>query len=178
VKKVISSKQSSKHNSYDLSTTIDQVGPAHDNHTSRDYYKHTHPYLSQEFSQPGFRSTNMQFATRTITLIGVLSATALAADVYSHFSDSFGNQIGTTNFDIANDGCFSVNSASTVSFTQAGLESTANGPYCLTGFRNGGCSGDSATQEFANIEINNDAQYSLDDGLVSTGSYKWSAKGC
>lgn len=122
---------------------------------------------------------NMFFNSKTIALLSALSTVSLASDVYSHFNDASGSQIGTTNFDIGNPGCFSVPDAFGVSFTQAGGTHTADGPYCLYAYTAGGCSGDpSGTQQFANVELNDGKDYALDDGLAAEGSYRWDTDSC
>lgn len=120
----------------------------------------------------------MLFNSKVIALFSVLSTMSLASDVYSHFNDAAGAEIGTTNFDVGNNGCFSVPNAEQVSFSQAGPPSTADGPYCLTGFSNGGCSGSTATQEFSNVALDNGMGYVLNAGLADVGSYMWVANSC
>jgi hypothetical protein len=120
----------------------------------------------------------MLFNSKVVALFSVFSTVSLASDVYSHFNDAAGAQIGTTNFDIGNDGCFSVANAEQVSFTQSGPGSTADGPYCLTGFSDAGCSGSAATQEFANVELDDGKGYVLNAGLADIGSYSWATTSC
>jgi len=120
----------------------------------------------------------MRFTTQVVALISALTTGALAADVYSAFEDSNGSQIGSTNFDIGNPGCFSVGGAAEVSFTQSGGTHTADGPYCLTAYPNGGCSGSVTRQSFANVELNDGHTYALNDGVANAGSYSWSASAC
>lgn len=119
----------------------------------------------------------MHSTTKLIALFSILSS-ALAADVFSRFLDSSGAQIGTTNFNIANPGCFSVARASQVGFTQAGGTNTANGPYCLTGWTESGCAGTATTQQFQNVALNGGETYQLNQGLVSVGSYSWIPEAC
>lgn len=121
----------------------------------------------------------MLFNSKVIALFSALSTVSLAADVYSHFNDASGSQIGTTNFDVGNPGCFSVANAETISFTQSGGTHTADGPYCLSAWTAGGCSGTtSGTQEFANVELNDGKNYALNNGLAAEGSYSWATDSC
>lgn len=120
----------------------------------------------------------MQFTTGVIALFSVLSSTGLAANVFSSFLDANGAQIGTTNFDVGNDDCFSVGRASQVSFSQAGPTETADGPYCLSGFTEGGCSGDpEASQQFQNVDVRGRV-YQLDQGINGAGSFRWNLGAC
>nr|POE65271.1 hypothetical protein CFP56_34938 [Quercus suber] len=120
----------------------------------------------------------MQFNSKIIALFSVLSCTALASDVFSAFNDASGAEIGSTQFDVGNTGCFSVSEAEQVSFTQSGGTHTADGPYCLTGFSQGGCAGTTATQQFQNVELNDGKNYALNTGLAAVGSYMWVPSAC
>lgn len=120
----------------------------------------------------------MQFTPQVIALFSVLCSTSLAADVYSSFLDSNGAQIGTTNFDVGNKGCFSLGGATQVSFSQAGSSQTANGPYCLHGYKQGGCPGNGdASQEFRNVDLRG-RKYQLNPGLSGAGSFRWTVGSC
>jgi hypothetical protein len=120
----------------------------------------------------------MQFTTQVIAIFSVFSSTGLAANVFSSFLDANGAQIGTTNFDVGNDGCFSVPRASQVSFSQAGPTENADGPYCLSGFDKGGCSGDAAaTQQFEEISVTGRV-YQLDQNINGAGSFRWDLGEC
>lgn len=120
----------------------------------------------------------MQFTTKAIALCSVLASTALAADVFSVFLDANGAQIGSTQFSIGNGGCFAVDRASQLSFSQAGSEETANGPYCLFGYQQGACPGDGdASQQFQDVDLRGRA-YQLDVGLNGAESYRWETNSC
>jgi hypothetical protein len=110
----------------------------------------------------------MQFTSSLIAL--ALAATnVMASDVYSTFYASEG-QI-TPNFDIANNGCFSVDGAIKVSFSQY-----ADGPYCLTGWVNPGCTGSiAAKQTFRGVDSS--SIYALEQEIADQGSYSWNAAG-
>ncbi|KAF1920971.1 hypothetical protein BDU57DRAFT_31154 [Ampelomyces quisqualis] len=120
----------------------------------------------------------MQFTTQVIALFSALASTGLAANVFSSFLDANGAQIGSTNFDVGNDGCFAVGRASQVSFSQAGPTENANGPYCLHGFNEGGCPGDGdASQQFQDISVTGRI-YQLGQGLNGAGSFRWTLGAC
>lgn len=120
----------------------------------------------------------MQFPTLSLALLSALASTSLAANVFSSFLDANGAQIGSTNFDVGNDGCFSVGRASQVSFSQAGPTENADGPYCLHGYEAGGCPGDGdASQQFEEISVTGRI-YQLGQGINGAGSFKWTLGVC
>ena len=126
-------------------------------------------------------SNKMQFTKQVIAVIGVLASSALASDVYSTFLDGNGNDVASVNFDIANTGCFSVPNAVQITFSQGGIElgSTADGPYCLFAYPQGGCSGTITKQQFQDVTINDSsAEYLLNNGVANAASYRWSANAC
>ena len=73
----------------------------------------------------------MHFTTQVIALLSALSSTSLASDVYSSFFDDKGAKIGSHNFDVDNEGCFTNYPVSQVSFSQAAVADFADGPYLL-----------------------------------------------
>jgi hypothetical protein len=120
----------------------------------------------------------MQFTMSIVAVLSALSGT-LAADVFSSFLDANGAQIGSTNFDVANPGCFSVGRASQVSFSQSGPAENANGPYCLIAYNDGGCPGNGDyDQEFSNVSLDSSRTYQLAQGLNGAGSYRWIPVSC
>ncbi|KAM0724091.1 hypothetical protein Q7P37_000271 [Cladosporium fusiforme] len=115
------------------------------------------------------------FRTGIIAVLITAASGALAADVYSTFYGNIG--AFSPNFDIANDGCFSVSGGAVkVSFSSE-AQSHYDGPYCLSAWSEGGCSGDSdAEQQFG--DLHNGDQHSLDNGVEKAGSFKWAAHAC
>jgi hypothetical protein len=121
----------------------------------------------------------MQFLTTTLALFSALSTGAFAANVFSSFLDANGAQIGTTNFDVSNGGCFSVGRASQISFSQSGPAENANGPYCLIAYDAGGCPGNGDyDQEFRDVSLDSSRTYQLAQGLNGAGSYRWIPFSC
>lgn len=119
------------------------------------------------------------FASKIITVLA-LCAVALGADVYSTFQNADGSRIGNVNYDIANNGCFSVASAQNVGFSQAGDEfvSYADGPYCLSAWASGFCDGEpTQRQEFSKVALGGQS-YLLIQGVHDASSYQWAAAGC
>lgn len=113
--------------------------------------------------------------TRIIALLVTVASGAIAADVYSTFYGNIG--AFSPDYDIANDGCFSISGGAVkVSFSSA-AQSHYDGPYCLGAWSEGGCEGDAdAEQQFG--DLHNGDQHSLDDGLAKAGSFRWSADAC
>lgn len=91
------------------------------------------------------------------------------SDVYATFYSDEG-QIAP-NFDISNSGCFAVDSAVMVSFSQ-----DANGPYCLSAWADGACPGD-ATAKQTFESLSGGTHYSMNQDMQIQGSYRWSAAG-
>lgn len=121
----------------------------------------------------------MQFDSSLLALVGILTSTALGADVYSSFTDANGGQIGSVTFNVGNDGCFQVPEAAQVGFSQSGSANTATGPYCLTGYPQGSyCDAEGTTQQFENVNLVGGVTYALEQGLNNVGSYKWNTGSC
>jgi hypothetical protein len=110
----------------------------------------------------------MQFTTSIIAL-ALAASSVTASDVYATFYSPQG-QINP-NFDIANPGCFSIDSAVKLSVNQY-----ARGPYCLSAWTAGGCSGEPFAKETFQY-LNTGTQYSLSEDVAEQGSYRWDASG-
>ena len=82
----------------------------------------------------------------------------------------------------AESGCFYNPDSAKVSFSQATANSFAEGPYCLTGFSDAGCSAVTGSQTFEHVPVVNDSddgQKILLDGGLASGPYKkWALGGC
>lgn len=114
-----------------------------------------------------------------VTALLVVCTSAIASDVYSTFQDGGAGRIGDVDFDVGDGGCFAVPNALKVQFSQAGegIVSGANGPYCLSAWGEGGCSGDArGTQGFNGVSF--DISYALIADVQNAGSYKWSTAAC
>lgn len=72
------------------------------------------------------------YAVKLAAIVALSALGCTASDVYSTFIGSDGNPTTGTNFDVANNGCFSPGAAYQVRFSQAsnvGLN-MIDGPYC------------------------------------------------
>jgi hypothetical protein len=82
-------------------------------------------------------------------------------------------------------GCFAVNQAQSVEFTQHDGDHTADGPYCLTAWATGYCdtSNPSSTQQFKDVSIDGvmhalTAESTGAGGTADAASYMWKAGSC
>jgi len=123
----------------------------------------------------------MQTSMKIVALMSIITGT-FAADVYSVFFTEDNQKVGGVNYDVANNGCFENTGSTKVAFSQATANSFAEGPYCLTGFSDSGCSAVTGSQTFEHVPVVNDAddgQKILLDGGVSSGPFKkWALGSC
>ena len=122
----------------------------------------------------------MQFSTAVVALLSAVSA-AMAADVYSTFYNGGNTDLSSDNFDVSNTGCFSLPDADSVTFSQSGSTfngGEADGPYCLSGFSEGGCTGTKADQQFKDIQVTGTPHYGLNPGVANAASFQWHPSAC
>lgn len=113
-----------------------------------------------------------------VAIIAALSASTLATDVYAGFYDSSGGMLGP-GYDTANEGCFDITGAETITFSQYGNSGQAGGPFCLYSYTNSACSGTAAaTQQFENVNLDSSTMYAINSNVSPGPGFEWRVAAC
>lgn len=129
----------------------------------------------------------MRYLAFDLVLSSMLANAAWAADVYSNFRNGDTGNTFDPAFDVGNPGCFTLPSPEyddpQIFFTQAGTipGHTADGPYCLSMYTEGGCSSSDLKYQrnFGPVYVNNNYYYSeatCKDEKVK--SLRWTLETC